>query len=266
MCYIHAHPDYMQFHFDSARSLTNGAVEVKGTVETANGLTGRLARFFRHLELLEKIAEIADEAFHLCLPVFRPLVNTLVHQHLHDLHHAAHAIEHSLHAVCFVGDLVHLTVDYQRGEFLSQHWLLNAARVFHMTGHFFATLSYLSQLGLCSQIPLQTTLKYGAVFSVLGYTAWTLSFIWQRFHGKPLHQFTLNMSVGVTGILFEGIPLLKSVGGLASYGRVADRITSIAGIMHAGCVLQRLTTEKIKFQYNERAIQLLIRKNQDSLK
>lgn len=207
-------------------------------------LADRVFRFFQHIELIEKIAEIGDELFHLLGTVFQRYTSVLVYQTLRNLHHAAHDVEHVLHTFCFLGDLTRLMTnqffEYHDEERTQFDYVRSAARVCHITGHFLATASFLSELQLYQFKVLEKYFKYAPAFTALGYAIWTLSLIWRRHQEEADDHFSSDLGIHLAGCLFEAIPLTKSISTLAPYAHVINKVTAIAGIIHAWCVVQRL--------------------------
>ena len=81
-------------------------MHLRGTIDhSPNSLADRLLLIFQRLELFEKIAEIADESFHLFGSLLQSIASAAIYQTCRNLHHAAHDIEHVLHSFCFLGDL-----------------------------------------------------------------------------------------------------------------------------------------------------------------
>lgn len=211
---------------------------------TPKTLGDRISRFFLHLELLEKMAEIADEFFHLFGPIFQRFTNLMVYQTFRQLHHASHDIEHVLHTFCVAGDITSILnrkfCKYHDHECTQIDYLRTLSRICHTTAHFFATAQFLHELKLCSLDKFEKNFKYGAVFSALGYSLWTISLVWKRHQGIANDQFSSEMGIHLGGGLFETIHLSNRIGFLAPYSSYLNKIAALAGIIHAGFVVQHL--------------------------
>ncbi len=205
-------------------------------------LADRAFRFFQRLELIEKIAEIADEVFHLFGSLLQRTTSVLVYQSLCNLHHAAHDIEHHLHSFCFLGDLVCFITGrfFKDGAGTPLDGLRSCSRVSHAVGHFFSTAILLSEHQLYSFGRLEKVFKYASAFNALGYGMWTISLIWHRYQGKANAQFHSDLGIHLAGGLFEAIPFTKTVSSLAPYASLINKATAIAGMIHAWCTVQRL--------------------------
>lgn len=204
----------------------------------------RFSRFFPRLELLEKISEVVDEFFHLCGPLFQQYTNLMVYQTLRHLHHAAHDVEHVLHSFCFLGDLTRILTgkffEYHDQERTQLDYVRSLARICHAVAHFFATAEFLHELKLCRLDKFEKAFKYTAVFSLVGYAIWTTSLVWQRYQGGANDQFASDMCIHLGGCLFEAIPLTKTMNSFAPYTSFLNKAASLAGIIHAWFVVQRL--------------------------
>jgi hypothetical protein len=211
---------------------------------TPTTLADRIFRLFQRVELLEKIAEIADESFHLFGTLLQKYTTVTVYQTLRNLHHAAHDIEHLLHTFCFLGDLSRLMTgkffQYQDIERKQLNYLRSAARVCHAVSHFLASAAFFSELKLCQVGRLEKAFKYASVFSTLGYALWTISLILQRYKGENKELFASDLGIHLAGCLFEAIPLTKTMSSLAAHAPLINKVAAIAGVIHAWCVVQRL--------------------------
>ncbi len=224
---------------------------IKGVIDhTPTTLTRRVSRFFQRLELLEKIAEIVDESFHLLGSVFHSYTSLTVYQTLHNLHHNAHDIEHFLHSFCFLGDLFRVTsallgygnfFEYKDSEHKQLDYLRSAARVCHTVSHFFATASFISEIKLIRFGLLeQRVFKYAALVSSLGYALWTASLLWNRHQGQLNKQFKSDLTIHFCGFIFEALPLTKTLKAFISHSFLINKITALAGIIHAWSMVKRL--------------------------
>lgn len=228
---------------------------VKGYIDRSPKTYGdRFVRFFQSLEWIEKIAEIADESFHLLGSVFRQYASVPVYNTLQTLHHNAHEIEHLLHAACFFGDLTRLMTgkffEYTDEKRTQIHYLRSIARVCHAVSHLFATGAFLLEQ---RWINFGKVEKFGAlrsIFSILGYGIMTTSMIWDRWKrgGEGLNKaevglkgsFASDLAIHGSGLLFETIPVIKNFGVLTSFSAALGKLGALAGIVHAWLVSQRL--------------------------
>jgi hypothetical protein len=210
---------------------------------TPSTLADRISIFFQRLELLEKIAEIADESFHAFGFVLHRS-SVVIYHTLRNLHHGAHDIEHVLHSFCFIGDLSRLLVgrffEYRDKERTQLDYCRSVSRVCHAVAHFFATIEFLHEHQLFSLERLEKACKYASIFSALGYALWTISIIWQRCQGVENENFAADIGIHLGGFSFEAIPLTKGIGFFAPYAFQLNKAAAIAGIIHAWFVVQRL--------------------------
>lgn len=217
-------------------------LHLKGIYDhTPKTLGERISRFFQRLELLEKIAEIADESFHLFGSLLQRYTNLMVYQRLRSLHHAAHDVEHTLHAFCFLGDLSRLFT----GQFIVYEgkkiaYLPTLSRLCHTIAHSCATAQFVHELKLVALDKIEKVFKYGAILSTIGYAVWTISLIWQRHQGKVNQHFSSDLSIHLGGFFFESFQLINRLDIAAPYSFVINKIASLAGIIHAWCFAQRL--------------------------
>lgn len=211
---------------------------------TPQTLADRISRFFLRIELLEKIAEIADEFFHLFGSVFQRYTNLMVYQTLRHLHHASHDIEHVLHSFCLAGDITALLsrkfCKYHDPECQQIDYLRTLSRICHTTAHLFNSLQFLHELKLCSLEKFEKSFKYIPLFSAMGYLLWSISLVWQRHKGIANEQFSSEMGIHLGGGLFETIPLANRLSSLAPYSAILNKAAALAGIIHAWCVVQHL--------------------------
>jgi hypothetical protein len=210
---------------------------------TPNSLTERILRYFQRIELLEKIMEIGDESFHLLNTVFQRYTNLMVYQTLRNLHHGAHDIEHVLHSFCFLGDVARLFsgkfFQDQQGKRLD--YLRCLSRICHAVAHCFATAQFLSELKLLPLNQFEKTLKSANLLSALGYAMWTASLVWERYQGKANEQFAEDMGIHLGGCVFEAVHVIEEIEGLSpSLDYTLSKVGSLAGIIHAWCVVHRL--------------------------
>jgi hypothetical protein len=220
-------------------------LHLKGVYDsTPATFSDRISRYFQRLELAEKIAEIVDETFHLFQPIFQRYTNAQVYQTLRELHHGSHDIEHLLHSFCFLGDLNRMLsghfFEYQDPDRTQLDYLRSISRVCHAVAHLFATAQFLNELKLCSLGKVENVVKYAPLFSLVGYGLWTISLVWQHHQGVVNDQFASDLSIQLGGFLFEACSITKEMESTASYASLLGKAGSIAGIIHAWFVVQRL--------------------------
>jgi hypothetical protein len=240
--------------------LQDGVYHIEGIVDRSpRTLKERVLRYFHNLELLEKIAEVGDESFHLFGSVLKNYTAPGVYHIFRDLHQAAHTFEHVAHAFCFFGDLVRLlfafldkgkapqgaeTVKECRGH-SHEHGhkstrieqLRSAARLSHMISHGLTTAEFLTEHQLCSFGSAQRVFKYAPLFSALGYGLWTISLIYQKSH--PKNKLSDRLIHG-SGFIFEASSITEEIKRLAPYAGWISPLKAAAGIVHAWHVAQRL--------------------------
>lgn len=199
-------------------------------------------RIFQRLELAEKFAEIFDESFHLSGSILQSTTSPVLYQTFSNLHHAAHEIEHLLHAVCFIGDLSRVVTGrfFHDEEGKNLDYIRSAALVCHAVSHFLATLQFLEDHNLIKLNRFQPVLKFMPLFSSAGYAMWTAALIWRRHQGEENNRFAADLGVHLGGFLFVAIPLAKDVSEFAQYASVIKKLSALAGIIHAWCVVDRL--------------------------
>lgn len=193
-------------------------------------------RLFQRLELTEKIAELADESFHLFGTALKVYTNQEIYKFFHDMHHGAHQIETGLHAICFLGDVNRMC----SGQFFEYkgkgkehiHYLKTAARIIHTISHFFASAHLLHKLKIIQIDRLVPLIQYQSALSALGFGLWAISLLWDRFiPGKKNKHFKTDLGIHLAGSVFELLNHLEN----ETY-----KISAIAGMIHASCAIQRL--------------------------
>jgi hypothetical protein len=213
-------------------------------------IKNRLLLTFQRLEFTEKIAEIADETFHLFGFLLKKHTNPLVYETFHNLHHGAHEIEHFLHSFCFLGDLSRLVtgkfLEYTNSHRNQVDYIRTGARVCHAISHLFATLSFLSERRLLRLGKLEPIIKYQAILSATGYGLWTISLIWQRFQHKKNVNFSSDLAIHGGGFLFEGLEIAKSFNSISAYASIINKVRAIAGIIHAWSIASRLMPSRVE--------------------
>lgn len=237
--------DQVQGKLDITVSVKNNTYHAKGVYDCGpKTLTDRIFRTFQRMELIEKMAEIVDESFHLLGSTFQRYANTNLYEIFRDMHHASHNIEHLLHATCFLSDLFRMVtgrfLEYGDHEKKKIDYLRTASRVFQATGHFLATIDYLTERQLVKPNRLTPLTAYLSLFSATGYSLWLISLIWRRHQGKANDRFSSDVAIHLGGFLFEALPLTKKMASFASFGSVINKMTAVAGIVQAGCVVDRL--------------------------
>lgn len=232
----------------------------EGTVDRSpRTLKERVLRYFHNLELLEKIAEVGDESFHLFGSVLKSYTAPGVYHIFRDLHEAAHTFEHVAHAFCFFGDLVRLLFaclekrktpqgtesvkqchghSHEHGHKSTRiEQLRSAARLSHMISHGLTTAEFLSEHQICSFGPLEYVFKRASLFSALGYGLWTISLIYQKSQQK---NGLSDRLIHGSGFIFEASSLIEEIKCLAPYAGGIGKLKAAAGIVHAWQVAQRL--------------------------
>lgn len=248
---------------------------VKGKVNTAPQTWGHLATsYLQKLEIAEKIAEIADEGFHLLGSLIKPFVNLEVYTYLKDLHDGAHHLEKGLHAFCFIGDLIRIYtgkfIERDHGDHGHVNYMTTAARLAHTVSHFFASMQFLTDLKLVTIQKLEPYLKYYHLISAIGFAISTVELLHYHLITAPTNAATLK---SITGTLppFEGCRhdkdknaqkysdiIIHGSGALFegfNHGYVAEhpwfknsyayKIGAIFGIVHAFHVASRLMPSSI---------------------
>lgn len=251
-CLDHNHPNLRvdEIAYDGA----NKEFSVKGVVDrTPSDRITRFSRVLQWMDLIEKIAEIADESFHLFKKVLENHASVEIYNKLRNLHHAAHEIEHMLHAFCFLGDITRILsgkfLEYRDREHTNVDYLRTAARICHAVAHFCASLQFLSDLNLFKSSRFDQAMKFVPLISATGYALWTATLLWRRYQGEENKHFKSDIGIYLGGFLFEAIPLTKEIAALASYTAGINKLSAIAGIIHAGSLAARLMPqdrEKVK--------------------
>lgn len=221
-------------------------LHLKGVLSTAPESWGRrISLYFQRIELIEKIAEIADEGFHLLGPLFQLYLFPPIYQSLRQLHHAAHDIEHLLHPFCFFGDITRIF----RGNFFENFddegkkqtdYLFNASRLFHLVSHCLGTVNFLQDLKILSVGRFQKIFFFAPVISAAGYSLATISLIWCRAQGKANKNFSSDLAIQAGGGLFQGLHFVASSYPARTFTPLLKTASSFAGIIHAWCFAKRL--------------------------
>jgi hypothetical protein len=224
---------------------TQWHIEAVPSIET---WTVRASHFFSYTESLEKTAEFIDEFYHLFHETITPYLSFRVAQTWRKLHDAAHHIEYLLHAFCFFGDLNRVL---SRDFYKTINYVQLAARICYAVGHFFATASFLSDMGYRSSL-LGKYFGYASLFLATGYTLSLISLIWlhdkhhihstashghRHRHSHPLDLYTLGIYTG--GLLFEILPWVKKIKWLKDYSFAIEKVRAAAGVVHAWCAINQ---------------------------
>ena len=203
----------------------------------------QLLVYLQRLELLEKIAEIVDESFHLFNTLLQRYASIPVYQTLRNLHHGAHDFEHVLHAFCFIGDAsrIHMGKFFHDHEGKRLNLLICLARICHAVAHFFASLDFLKSLKAGSLNQYPNLLFYSHLFSTAGYALSTAQLVWSRTYGDSCDHLSDDLSIHGGGCLFEAMSLLGETEGLPSLVEfIAGKVGAFAGILHASAVVNQL--------------------------
>jgi hypothetical protein len=203
---------------------------------TPSSLSARIFRTFQRLELIEKIAEVMDESFHLLGSTLQAYASTPVYQIFRNLHHISHDVEHHLHAICFLADVSRIAT----GKFFEYHdkkrthidYMRTAARICHAIAHSFATAAFLSDNKICQIGRFSHVIPYAPLFSAMGYAVWTITLLWRKQQKGEDAQFNSNLAINIGGFLFEALPLFQL--------SLLSQAATLAGIIHAWSVVNRL--------------------------
>jgi hypothetical protein len=220
---------------------------IKGTLDhTPLTFADRATRFFQRLEMMEKVAEVVDETFHLFHPALRKYASLEIFQFLQNFHDGAHHIEHALHSFCFMGDVVRIA----NGKFIEKapnqktDYARTAARVIHTVSHLLATAELLDDLKICSSPSLKPLIRFKGALSAFAYGIWTASLLWRYYQTKNRDTLASDLSIHAGGALFEGLTFLKRAKVLTRFTGSVVKAAAITGIIHAWNVAERLMPEK----------------------
>lgn len=229
--------------------------------ETApKSLSERVQRWSQRLELLEKIAETCDECFHLFSTPIQRLTNLQTFDFIEGIHHASHTLEHVFHACCILGDINRIIsgtfLEYRDVQQRKLDYLRSASRVCHAIAHLFATGALLTELRICSFGKFGKLFAYAQVLSALGYALWTICIVWERHQGVASNHFASDMGIYFGGTLFEGLGAFQSVSVISTGAKAVGVVRSLAGIIHAFLIAQRLLprdkeTFQVSFEVEE---------------
>ncbi len=216
--------------------------------KTPATLGERISLYFQRLELIEKICEVVDETFH-CFDdlLFYRFTSDALYDTLASLHHNAHEIEHLLHSFCFLGDLNR----FFNGTFFKDqdgarlNTLCSAARVIHATSHLLASLQLLEKLKIYQNPNLSKVVKYASLINAIAYAIWGTSLILEKYKGKKNEHFYEDISIHLGGCLFEATKFIGKMNGLSPLLEMTlFKISSLAGLIHAWSVVQKLMPER----------------------
>ena len=242
-CLIHQNPGKLDIQpIDYKTEENKYIVKVKGVIDRTPTTEKVILRCFQRIELVEKIAEIADESFHLFGSLLQNYTPIMIYQTCCNLHHAAHNIEHLLHSFCSFGDLTVLLSGKfsknEKGEDL--HYLLLIARTFHAFSHFLATACFIKDHKLLPLGQIEKILNYRFLFSATGYAITTLFLISHRNEKEIKKHLYSDLAIHLGGFLFQALPLTESISSLAPYSASIKSLAAFAGIIHAWSSVNRL--------------------------
>jgi len=211
-----------------------------------HGIAAFFSVTFQCVECIEKIAEVADEAFHLLGAFIEQYTDAVVFQTLSSLHDITHEVEHVLHAFCLGGDITRLI----GGRFIVYHhdnqhhhridYLRTLARVCHLAAHLLASLEFLNVQQICSLAGMERYFAYGNLFSATGYAIWTIQLVWNRFQENADELSLTELFMQAGGFLFEAVQFINKVDPFNPYLLMLNPAASIAGIIHASLVVHYL--------------------------
>ncbi len=243
----------------------------KGFIEAKGMCTPKpsAALYFQRIELCEKIAEIADEFFHLLGDIPERYLNAKSLEAFGDLHYSTHTIEHFLHSFCFLGDLNRLVTE---PFFLDPKtkspmgYLQSAAKICHLVSHFLSTCRFLNELNIIELQQFSCLTNYARGISAAGYALRTIALLWERsqkecndghhhHYNQDNHSCQTSQSVNrddfriyATGFLFDAMYLVSNLESVPnSLGWLCSKISSIAGIIHAWSIVDRMLETPISF-------------------
>jgi hypothetical protein len=216
-------------------------VKITGKITVSNSAS-KIQTIFQGIELLEKGAELADETFHLMNRVFKAYCSTPIFKLLSETHHAAHQLEHVFHSFCFLGDVYR----FDKWVFNSKArhdtaYLYAASRVCHAVAHLLASLSFLSDLEIISGTYSSKTQH---LVNMAGYGLGTIHLLKNKIEKKPNENFKSDLGIQLGGFVYESLTALNSYPTL-------NRLTALAGIIHAFSVVHRLLPSQQHLQINQ---------------
>lgn len=205
--------------------------------------------------VLEKLAELCDEIYHLFASWVIPYSNAPIKKMLFEIHHGLHHIEHVLHAVCFIEDIRRVVYCIKNADFVEYvddkrtqiNYLRLAARICHGTAHFFGTLNFLSELNIVYVGEFQRVFKCASLIAALAHALLATSVLcyhkkWSIKHrDQSIHQHPSlsQMGIHVSGFFFEVLPWVETLEIFVPYAGVIKKITALAGIIHAWFIINQ---------------------------
>jgi hypothetical protein len=165
------------------------------------------------------------------------------HHRLSHWHQPAHEIEHTLHAFCFLNDIVRFgvflsTLSHQSLKKLD--FLKTTSTLCHSASHFLATAKFLSKIDLLPTGVLKGAFKYTPWLSAGGYAAYAI-YLLNTHRKKSFHgHFKQEMAIQLSGIAFEVLP-----GGAVAVP-IIKKIKLIAGMIHAMSVIYFLSPKDVE--------------------
>jgi len=219
-------------------------ITVTGKIQHTYHLGYKIQLTFQRIELLEKIAEVSDEIFHLLNKVFRQLCSHPIYNLLSDIHHAAHQLEHLFHSFCFIGDVCRFSnwvyACHQKKRLTKLTLIFAAIRTCHAVSHLIASLSFLQDLELIKSQKLTKIRAYQHLLSASGYGIQTVQLIWQRMHGQHSKHFKSDLCIHAGGFIYESLLFAKQFKNISQRFPYLNQVIALAGIVHAMSVIARL--------------------------
>lgn len=233
---------------------SNGGLKlkIKASLDYApKTLAERCLVFFQNLDLAEKIAHAADEAFHFLRETLRAYCSAEIFRFAQDLHHAGHNIEHGLHSLCFFGDLsaiwakrfivykthIHHGHEHRDGVDVVR----TVARVAFTISHFFATAEFLGELKVITLGRLEPLVKYKTMINFIGFSLSVISMIGRRLaENHQEKDFFSKFTVYASGCLYEGLTLIENLSKISPIYYYLSKVTSLVGIIHASSFAWKL--------------------------
>lgn len=189
----------------------------------------------QRMELAEKVAELADELFHLFREPLRAIVSSDTYAYFDTIHEGAHAFEHLLHSFCFLNDFVHIA----NGSFSKGNAAALIAKICHLASHILAPLQLLNDLNIIDLgsgvSPLQVI---ASSLSCVGYGISTINLLWQRFMEEHHHTTWVEITVQASGCCYHLFVVIQTVAPPAAV--ILAPLQAIAGVVHAAVAIYRL--------------------------
>lgn len=247
-CIEHRHTT---FHLNEVKPTENeDEVRIKGKIVHVKTWNEYFVLTLQRIELLEKIAEVVDETFHLLRNIFKAYTSFEIFQFLQDLHESAHQIEHTLHAFCVLNNFNQIYKN-KYVVYLNHRidYLATASKVFHTVSNFFATIELFNELKLISVGSFTSVLKIRNLLSSIGFFTKMIALIWNQ----KEEYFISDVIINGAGALWEGLNSIKKLKILSEYNPYITKIAAFAGIIHAFTTTWRLMPEyeqTIEFKVN----------------